>query len=30
MGRVDDGKLCALTPLTDDFILTPDGTFLGK
>lgn len=31
VGAVDDGGLrSAFSPLTDDFILTPDGDFLGE
>jgi hypothetical protein len=27
---IDDGGLRALLPWTDDFIMTPDGTFVGE
>lgn len=30
LGSVDDGGRRALKPLTDDFILAPDGTFVGE
>jgi len=30
IGAVDDGGWRALIPLTDDFILRPDGTFVGE
>jgi hypothetical protein len=30
LGSVDDGGSRALKPLTDDFILAPDGTFVGE
>jgi hypothetical protein len=30
LGAVDDGGWRAVVPLTDDFILAPDGTFIGK
>jgi len=30
LGAVDDGGWRALVPVTDDFILAPDGTFTGK
>jgi hypothetical protein len=30
LGSVDDGGWRALKPLTDDFILAPDGTFVGE
>ena len=30
MGSVDDGGLRAFMPLTDDFILSPEGRFLGE
>lgn len=29
-GAVDDGGLRAFMPLTDDFLLSPDGTFVGE
>jgi hypothetical protein len=30
MGSIDDGGWCALHPLTRDFIIAPDGTFVGE
>lgn len=30
IGAIDDGGWRAFAPLTDDFIMTPDGTFLGE
>lgn len=30
IGSVDDGGLRAFSPITDDFIMTPAGTFLGE
>jgi hypothetical protein len=30
MGCVDDGNLRSLKPLTESFIITPAGTFLGE
>jgi hypothetical protein len=30
LGSVDDGGRRALKPVTDDFILAADGTFIGK
>lgn len=30
MGAIDDGGWRAFRPLTDDFILSPDGTFIGE
>lgn len=30
MGSIDDGGLRALMPLTDDFIIRPDGTCVGE
>jgi len=30
IGSIDDGGLRALLPLTDGFILTPEGTFVGE
>jgi hypothetical protein len=30
MGSIDDGGLSAFSPLTDDFIITPDGGFIGE
>ncbi len=30
LGAVDDGGLGAFLPLTDDFLLSPDGTFIGE
>ena len=30
MGSVDDGGWRALSPLTDSFILAPDGSFVGE
>ena len=30
MASIDDGGLRAFVPLTDDFILAPDGTFIGE
>jgi hypothetical protein len=30
IGSVDDGQSRAAVPLTDDFVITPSGTFLGK
>ena len=30
LGSVDDGGRRVLKPLTDDFILAPDGTFIGE
>jgi hypothetical protein len=29
LGSVDDGKLRALMPLTEDFVISPAGTLLG-
>ena len=30
MASIDDGGWRALVPLTDDFIVAPDGTFIGE
>ena len=30
MASIDDGGWRAFVPLTDDFILAPDGTFIGQ
>ena len=30
MGSIDDGGLRAFRPLSDDFIVAPDGTFVGE
>jgi hypothetical protein len=30
LGTIDDGGLRALKPLADDFIIAPDGTFVGE
>jgi hypothetical protein len=30
MGAIDDGGWRALSPLSDDFILAPDGSFVGE
>jgi hypothetical protein len=30
IGAIDDGKWRAFSPLSDDFIMTPDGAFLGE
>ncbi len=30
IGAIDDGRWRAFSPLSDDFILTPDGAFLGE
>ena len=30
MGGIDDGGIRSLFPLTNDFILAPDGTFVGE
>lgn len=30
MGSIDDGGLSAFVPLTDDFIIAPDGSFVGE
>ena len=30
MGAIDDGGLRAFVPLTDDFIVSPDGRFIGE
>lgn len=30
IGSIDDGGWSAFSPLSDDFIMTPDGTFLGE
>ena len=30
MGLIDDGGIRAFFPLTDDFIMTPDGEFVGE
>jgi hypothetical protein len=30
MGSIDDGGWRALSPLCDDFILAPDGSFVGE
>ena len=30
VGGIDDGGLRAFAPLTDDFIMAPDGTFVGE
>jgi len=30
IGSVDDGQSRAAVPLTEDFVITPSGTFLGK
>ena len=30
IGAIDDGGLRAFIPLTEDFILTPDGSFVGE
>ena len=30
LGAIDDGGLRAFAPLTDDFIMTPDGKFVGE
>lgn len=29
-GRIDDGGWRAFAPLTDDFIISPDGSFVGE
>ena len=30
LGSIDDGGIRAFIPITDDFILTPDGRFVGE
>ena len=30
LGSIDDGGWRALSPLSDDFILAPDGSFIGE
>ena len=30
LGHIDDGGVRALMPLTDDFIVAPDGSFVGE
>jgi hypothetical protein len=30
LGAIDDGGWRALSPLSDDFILSPDGSFVGE
>ena len=30
IGGIDGGGISALTPLTDDFIMAPDGRFVGE
>lgn len=30
LGSIDDGGWRAIVPLTDDFILSPDGSFVGE
>jgi hypothetical protein len=30
LGHVDDGGIRALAPLSDDFIVAPDGSFVGE
>lgn len=30
LGSVDDGGLSAFKPLSDDFIIAPDGSFVGE
>ena len=30
IGNIDDGGLRALVPLSDDFIISPDGRFVGE
>ena len=30
MGSIDDGGLSALRPLSDDFIIAPDGSLVGE
>ena len=30
LGSIDDGGLSAFKPLTDDFIIAPDGSFVGE
>jgi hypothetical protein len=30
LGSIDDGGLRSLRPITQDFILAPDGTFVGE
>jgi hypothetical protein len=30
MGSIDDGGLRAFVPLTEDFIVAPDGSFVGE
>lgn len=30
MGSIDDGGLRAFKPITNDFIITPNGTFIGE
>ena len=30
IGAIDDGRWSAFSPLSDDFIMTPDGAFLGE
>ncbi len=30
MGAIDDGGFRAFVPLTDDFIMAPDGSFVGE
>lgn len=30
IGAIDDGRWRAFCPLSDDFIITPDGAFLGE
>jgi hypothetical protein len=30
LGAIDDGGLRAFVPLCDDFIMAPDGSFVGE
>ena len=30
LGHIDDGKIRVFAPLTRDFIVSPDGTFVGE
>ena len=30
MGSIDDGRLSAFHPLSEDFIIAPDGSFVGE
>lgn len=30
MGGIDDGGLSAFSPMTDSFLMAPDGTFVGE